>query len=63
LLAARGYDHDKYRRERWVVERTCAWLAQPPPAQTRYERLPELHLAFMLLGCSVICQRMLTDTD
>jgi transposase len=83
LLADRGYDFDKYRRElwargvkpviarrgvehgshlgteRWVVERTFAWLHNLRRLRTRYERRAELHEAFMLLGCSVICQRML----
>jgi transposase len=85
LLADRGYDHDKYRRElrrrgvkpliarrgsehgsglgkeRWVVERTFAWLHNLRRLRTRYERSPELHLAFMLLGCAVVCQRKLSS--
>lgn len=85
LLADRGYDHDKYRRElrkrgvkpviarrgvqhgsglgtqRWVVERTFAWLHNLRRLRTRYERSDELHMAFMLLGCAVVCQRMLRD--
>jgi transposase len=84
VLADRGYDHDKYRRElrkrgikpviarrntehgsglgkeRWVVERTFAWLHNLRRLRTRYERSAELHLAFMLLGCAVVCQRKLT---
>lgn len=84
LLADRGYDFDKYRRElrkrgikpaiarrgtdhgsglgkqRWVVERTFAWLHNLRRLRTRYERSAELHLAFMLLGCAVVCQRKLT---
>ena len=84
LLADRGYDHDKYRRElwargvkpviarrgvehgsglgheRWVVERTFAWLHNFRRLRTRYERRAELHLAFMHLGCAAICQRMLS---
>lgn len=83
LLADRGYDHDKYRRElwrrgvkptiarrrtghgsglgkrRWVVERTFAWLHSFRRLRTRYERLPEIHQAFMSLACAVICQRYL----
>lgn len=83
LLADRGYDHDKYRRElrkrgvkpiiarrgaahgsglgkqRWVVERSFAWLHNFRRLRTRYERHAELHLAFMQLGCAVICQRAL----
>lgn len=85
LLADRGYDHDKYRRElrkrgvkpiiarrgvehgsglgrqRWVVERTFAWLHNLRRLRTRYERSDELHMAFMLLGCAVVCQRKLRD--
>ncbi len=62
LLADRGYDHDKYRRElrargvkpliarretehgsglgseRWVVERSFAWLHNFRRLRTRYER-------------------------
>jgi transposase len=83
VLADRGYDHDKYRRElrrrgvkpviakrgadhgtglgreRWVVERTFAWLHNLRRLRIRYERRSEIHLAFMLLGCAVICQRTL----
>lgn len=83
LLADRGYDHDKYRRElwargvkpviarrctengsglgrqRWVVERTFAWLHNLRRLRIRYERDPALHQAFLDLGCAVICQRML----
>ena len=83
VLADRGYDHDKYRRElrkrgvkpviarrgaehgstlgrqRWVVERTFAWLHNLRRLRTRYERDDQLHLAFMLLGCAVVCQRTL----
>ena len=83
VLADRGYDHDKYRRElrkrgvkpviakrktkhgsglgreRWVVERTFAWLHNLRRLRTRYERDDQLHLAFMLLGCAVVCQRRL----
>jgi transposase len=83
VLADRGYDHDKYRRqlwergikpviarrqtdngsglghERWVVERTFAWLHNLRRLRIRYERDPALHLAFMQLGCAVICQRTL----
>jgi transposase len=83
VIADRGYDHDKYRRElrrrglahriarrradhgsglgreRWVVERTFAWLRDFRRLRIRWERDPEIHLAFLYLGCAVICQRML----
>jgi transposase len=84
VLADRGYDHDKYRRQlrargvkaviarrgtdhgsglgrqRWVVERTFAHLHNLRRLRTRYERSDQLHYAFMLLGCAVVCQRFLT---
>ena len=87
LLADRGYDHDKYRRElwkrgvkpviarrgaghgsslgreRWVVERSFAWLHNLRRLRTRYERNDGLHLAFMLLGCAVVCERLLAVAD
>ena len=83
VLADRGYDHDKYRRElwrrgikpliarrsadhgsglgreRWVVERTFAHLHNLRRLRTRYERDDEMHVAFMLLGCAVVCLRRL----
>jgi transposase len=46
-------------KERWVVERTFAWLHNLRRLRIRYERNPELHMAFMLLGCAVVCQRKL----
>ncbi len=48
-------------RQRWVVERTFAHLHNLRRLRIRYERDPELHLAFMQLGCAVICQRVLRD--
>ena len=49
--------------QRWVVERTFAWLHNFRRLRIRYERDGELHLAFMQLGCAVICQRMLRWPD
>lgn len=83
LLADRGYDHEKYRRElwargiepliarrgeehgsglgreRWVVERSFAWLHQFRRLRIRWERDPDLHLAFMHLACAIVCWRRL----
>jgi transposase len=61
VIARRGVDHGSgLGNERWVVERTFAWLHNFRRLRTRYERDVELHLALMLLGCAVICQRMLS---
>jgi transposase len=60
VIARRGDEHGSgLGRERWVVERTLAWLHNFRRLRTRYERDAGLHLAFMLLGCAVICHRML----
>lgn len=40
---------------RWVVERTIAWLHQFRRLRLRYERRPEIHEAFLSIGCSLIC--------
>jgi transposase len=47
---------------RWVVERTFAWLHFFRRLRIRWQRRPELHEAFMHLGCAVICQRYLRAT-
>jgi transposase len=61
-IARRGSEHGSgLGGERWVVERTFAWLHNLRRLRMRYERSGELHLAFMLLGCAVVCQRMLRD--
>jgi transposase len=47
---------------RWVVERTISWLHQFRRLRTRYERRADIHLAFLTLGCIVICHRILTHS-
>jgi IS5 family transposase len=42
-------------RHRWVVERTLAWVARYRRLTIRYERLAELHAAFLDLACALIC--------
>lgn len=46
-------------RHRWVVERSFAWLHRNRRLLVRYERHPELHDAFLSLGCALICWRRL----
>ena len=48
---------------RWVVERTFGWLHQFRRLRTRYERDPEMHEAFMHLGCAIICWRRLVTAS
>ena len=60
VSARRGAEHGaRIGRQRWVVERTFALLHNLRRLRPRYERDDRLHLAFMLLGCAVVCQRRL----
>ncbi|HEV2320717.1 MAG TPA: transposase, partial [Gammaproteobacteria bacterium] len=49
-------------KTRWVVERTIAWLHQFRRLRVRYERRPDIHEAFLKLGCAIICWRLLAAT-
>lgn len=44
---------------RWVVERTLSWLHQFRRLRTRYDRRADIHEAFLAIGSSVICWRIL----
>ena len=46
-------------RYRWVAERDFAWLHRNRRLLVRYERHPDLHDAFLDLGCALICWRFL----
>jgi len=46
-------------RVRWVVERTMAWFTDFRRRDVRYERRDDIHLAFLHLGCALICLRTL----
>lgn len=55
-IARRGIESSaKLGRHRWVVERTFAWLARYRRLAVRYERRADIHLAFLTLGCALIC--------
>ena len=55
-IARRGVDSSqRLGRHRWVVERTHAWMARFRRLVVRYERRDDIHLAFTLLGCALIC--------
>jgi len=56
VLAKRNTEHGSGLGVfRWVVERTLSWLHQFRRLRTRYDRRPDLHEAFMSLGCAMIC--------
>ena len=52
-----GRQRDTQARERSVIERTFAWLSWLRRLATRWERRAELYLAFLELGCALICWR------
>jgi transposase len=60
VLAKRGMPHGSgLGVYRWVVERTLSWLHQFRRLRIRYERLAEIHEAFLTMGCALICWRFL----
>jgi len=60
VIARRGVEHGSHLgRERWVVERGFAHLHNFRRLRTRYERDPEMHVAFLKLACSILCWRRL----
>ena len=59
-IARRGTAHGSgIGRQRWVVERGFAHLHNFRRLRTRYERNPEVHLAFLTLACAILCWRRL----
>jgi transposase len=59
-IARKGAERgDRLGRHRWVVERTLAWLNRFRRLAVRYERRADIHLGFLLLGCSLVCLRRL----
>jgi transposase len=62
-IARKGIESSKrLGRFRWVVERTQAWLGGFRRLDVRYERNPDLHQAFLDLGCALICWHALQAT-
>lgn len=60
ILAKRGTPHGSGLGVfRWVVERTLAWLHQYRRLRIRYERRPDIHEAFLSIGCALICFKQL----
>jgi transposase len=43
----------------WVVERTFAWLCKFRRLAVGYEQRADIHLAFTILACAIICFRAL----
>ena len=57
-IARRGIESsERLGRYRWVVERPFAWLSRFRRLRIRDERRADIHLAFLQLGCALICLR------
>lgn len=54
-----GRKRDSLARERTAIERTFAWLSYMRRLTTRWERRADLYLAFLTLGCAIVCWRRL----
>jgi transposase len=55
-IARKGVESsERLGRHRWVVERTLSWLNRYRRLRVRYERRADMHLAFLHIGCALIC--------
>ncbi len=60
VIARRKTEHGSgLGRDRWVVERTFAWLHQRRRLLVRYDRRSDIHESFLALACCLICWRRL----
>jgi transposase len=60
VIARRRTEHGSgLGKQRWVVERGFAHLHNFRRLPIRYERYPEIHKAFLVLACSILCWRRL----
>ena len=50
-------------KQRWVVERTIAWLHQYRRLRVRYERRADIHEAFLQIAGCLICLKLLTKEE
>jgi transposase len=61
-IARRGVESsERLGRYRWVVERTHAWFNQFRRLKIRYERRSDIHMAFLHLGCALICWNFMVN--
>jgi transposase len=58
VIARRLTEHGSgLGRQRWVVERTFAWLHNFKRLLVRYDRRHDMHQAFLALACCLVCFR------
>jgi transposase len=59
-IARRGVESNtRLGRHRWKVERSLAWLLANRRLMVRYERRADILMAFLHLGCALLCARKL----
>jgi transposase len=59
-IARRGVESgERLGRHRWVVERTLARLSRCRRLCARYEQRTDIHEAFLVLCCALICLSLL----
>jgi transposase len=62
-IARRATEHGSgLGRERWVVERTFAWLHNRRRLLVRTDRRHEIHEAFLSLACCLVCWRRIENS-
>ena len=60
MIARRQTEHGSgLGRNRWVVERTFAWLYNRRRLLVRTDRRDDIHEGFLALACCLICWRRL----
>ena len=58
VIARRSTEHGSgLGRWRWVIERTFSWLHNFRLLRIRWDRDPDLHMAFITLACAIVCWR------
>jgi hypothetical protein len=58
LIAKRNTEHGSgLGRFRYVVEAAFDWLFNQRRLRVRYEKRDDIHLAFLIIGCFLICWR------
>ncbi|MFB9880574.1 transposase [Planobispora siamensis] len=57
-IARKGVESStRLGRHRWVIERTIAWLFGYRRLSPRYERHPDVYLAFLTLAAAITCYK------
>jgi hypothetical protein len=58
LIGKRGTSHGSgLGKYRYVVEAAFAWLFHQRRLRVRYEKRDDIHQAFLIIGCFLICWR------